>query len=182
MAETKSSLLNTHYNRVVEEASDISVPSEPTELIQPVELAPKQAISSKALPEELGTISNITLGNTSYDAVIRKTFSQEPFWDDQEQHGDSKDVYRNNEILGELQKQSMIASKAEYAQYIEDIFNANRYDDQSFLNLMNASVDIWMKEWDKKRCRIDRNLQWSNVYGRIHYRNPLPVINGNYQY
>jgi hypothetical protein len=182
MAKAKSSLLVIHYNRIVEETSDISVPSEPTKLIQPVELAPKQAIPSKALPEELGTISNITLGNTSYDAIIRKTLSQEPFHDNQEQYRNAKGFYRNDEILGELQKQSMIASKAEYAQYIEDIFNANRHDDQSFLNLINTSVDIWMKEWDKKRCRTDRNLQWYNVYGRIHYRNPLPVINGNHRY
>ncbi|ORE04548.1 hypothetical protein BCV72DRAFT_12999 [Rhizopus microsporus var. microsporus] len=161
----------------LEEASNISVPSKLTELIQPVELAPKQAISSKTLPEELGTISNVTLRNTSYDAVIRKPFSQEPFHDDQEQYRNGKDFYRNNEILGELQKQSMVASKTEYAQYIEDIFNANRHDDQGFLNLINTSVDIWMKEWGKKRCRTDRNLQWNNVYGRIHYRNPLPVIN-----
>ncbi|CEG71600.1 hypothetical protein RMATCC62417_07307 [Rhizopus microsporus] len=161
----------------VDRISDMSVLSEQTEIIQPVELAPKQAIPSKTLPEELGTISNITLGNTSYDAVIRKSFSQEPFHDDQEQYRNGKGFYRNHETLGELQKQSMTASKAEYAQYIEDIFNANRHDDQSFLNLINTSVDIWMKEWDKKRCRTDRNLQWNNVYGRIHYKNPLPVIN-----
>lgn len=178
MVKAKSSLLNTHYSRI----SDMSVLSEQTEIIQPVGLTPKQAIPSKALPEELGTISNITLGNTSYDAVIRKSFSQEPFHDDQVQYRNGKGFYRNDETLGELQKQSMIASKAEYAQYIEDIFNANRHDDQSFLNLINTSVDIWMKEWDKKRCRTDRNLQWNNIYGRIHYRNPLPVINGNHWY
>lgn len=142
----------------------------------------KRATPSKTISEELGTISDVTLGNTRYDAVIREIFSQEPFNDDQKQYGNDKGYCRNDKTLEELQKQSMVASKAEHAQYISDIFTTNHPDDQSFLNLMNTAVDIWMREWGKKCCKTDRNLQWDNVYGRIHYRNPLPVINGNSRY
>jgi hypothetical protein len=120
-----------------------------------------------------GNSTDIELGPSKYTAFIR----QVPI-DKEIDNNNKQENNRKISSLEELQKQSMIASKAQLSQEISDIFRHVDNGKQSFLDHVRVSADTWMQMWQKKRSKTDRNLQWNSIYERMHFCNPLPNVDG----
>ncbi|KAG1146850.1 hypothetical protein G6F37_003973 [Rhizopus arrhizus] len=118
-----------------------------------------------------GNSTDIELGPSKYTAFIR----QVPI-DKEIDNNNKQENNRKISSLEELQKQSMVASKAQLSQEISDIFRHVDNGKQSFLDHIRVSADTWMQMWQKKRSKTDRNLQWNSIYERMHFCNPLPNI------
>ncbi|KAI9279884.1 hypothetical protein BY458DRAFT_487762 [Sporodiniella umbellata] len=76
-----------------------------------------------------------------------------------------------------LQKESMVASKSQSSQAIKSIFSPVEDDQQAFLDLLKATVEIWMSMWRNKRNNTDRYVQWKDIYSRLTLQNELPKVN-----